>query len=318
MALYRRWQAATATLITAWALVACGGSSDSPPPQAPGTLLPTDPGAPPVTNTIPTDGINWVNFRRGQIGLSALTRNASIDTAAQGHSAYQQQNSVTHTQEAGKSGFTGVTLTDRLRQVNYLGNSYFVGEVIAFDRSTSGFYLTEELITAIYHRFVMFEPRFKEIGAGAVTNNNGYSILTINFGAVNGYGPGIGATEIAVWPFNGQTNIARNFFSDQESPDPVAGQNEVGYPVSVHANDNVVLGVSSFTVRARGGAELSAKLLRYQPNPALPNVDTITPQSAMGLVPLQPLAANTTYDVSFTGTAGGVPVSKAWSFTTKP
>jgi hypothetical protein len=34
-------------------------------------------------------------------------------------------------------------------------------------------------------------------------------------------------------------------------------------------------------------------------------------------VPLAPLRAATTYDVSFSGTVGGAGVSRNWSFTTK-
>jgi hypothetical protein len=52
-------------------------------------------------------------------------------------------------------------------------------------------------------------------------------------------------------PANNQTNVPPNFFSDNESPDPVPGQNEVGYPISVHGDSNVT--VQNFTVAARGG-----------------------------------------------------------------
>ena len=54
-----------------------------------------------------------------------------------------------------------------------------------------------------------------------------------------------------------------NFFSDYEAPDPVAGQNEVGYPVSVHADISAVLTVQSFTIQPRGGAALTTKLLQH-------------------------------------------------------
>jgi uncharacterized protein YkwD len=313
MTTLKHWQTTAAALVTAWALVACGGGSDAPsvvtPP--PSTPPPTEPGAPTATGNVATDGVNWVNYRRSQTGLSVLVRNSLVDLAAQRHSSYQQQNEITHVQEVGKTGFTGVTLADRLRQVNYLSSSFFIGEVISASTSSSGFYLSEELITAIYHRFVMFEPRFKDIGAGAVTNGAGYTILTINFAANNGYGPGIGAANLATWPFSGQTNVPINFFSDFESPDPVENLNEVGYPISVHADADVTVSVTSFTVRPRGGTDLNVKRLSTA-------TDTHTPQSAASIVPLTKLVANTVYDVSFTGTLGGVPTTKNWSFTTQP
>lgn len=316
MSTLKHWQTTAAALVTAWALVACGGGGSSnapavvtPPPNT--TPPPAGPNAPTATGNIATDGVNWVNYRRSQTGLSVLARNSLVDLAAQRHSSYQQQNEITHVQEVGKPGFTGVSLADRLRQVNYLSSSFFIGEVISASSSSSGFYLSEELITAIYHRFVMFEPKFKEIGAGSVTSSGGYSILTINFAANNGYGPGIGATNLATWPFSGQTNIPINFFSDFESPDPVENLNEVGYPISVHADADVTVSVTSFTVRPRGGADLNVKRLS-------PATDSHTPQSAASIVPLTKLVANTVYDVSFTGTIGGVPITKNWSFTTLP
>jgi uncharacterized protein YkwD len=315
MSTLKRWPNTAAALVTAWALVACGGGggSDAPgavTPPVPVTPVPSVPGAPQASGNIATDGVSWVNFRRSQTGLPVLTRASLIDLAAQRHSSYQQQNEVTHVQIAGKPGFTGASLADRLRQSNYLSSTFFIGEVISASTSNSGFYLAEELITAIYHRFVMFEPKFKEIGAGAVTNSTGYTILTINFAANNGYGPGVGPTNVATWPVNNQTHIPINFLSDFESPDPVANQNEVGYPISVHADADVSVAVTSFTVRPRGGTDLSVKLLSS-------TTDSHTPQSAASIIPLTKLTEGTVYDVSFSGSVGGNPITKTWSFTTQ-
>ncbi|HEU4777513.1 MAG TPA: CAP domain-containing protein [Telluria sp.] len=308
----RYWHTTAAALVTAWALVACGGGGgSSTPTPTPTNPVPVEPGSPAATGNIATDGVNWVNFRRAQSGLPVLSRNALVDLAAQRHSSYQQLNTITHEQEAGKPGFTGVTLADRLSQVGYLGSSYFIGEVISASTSNSGAYLTEELITAIYHRFVIYEPKFKEIGAGAVTGSNGYSILTIDFAANNGLGTGIGAGNLATWPINGQTGVTRNFMSDFESPDPVANQNEVGYPVSVHADGDLTLTVNSFTIQQRGGSALSVKLISNA------NDGVHTPKSAAAIIPLTVLAAGAIYDVSFSGMVGAIPVVKTWSFTTK-
>ena len=88
---------------------------------------------------------------------------------SQGHSDYlKANNTVSHDQIVGKTGFTGATLADRFVKAGYSlnrSNSYAYGEVIAGASNNSGFYLAEELITAIYHRFAIFEPIFKEAGA---------------------------------------------------------------------------------------------------------------------------------------------------------
>lgn len=304
----------------AWALVACGGgggggSNAGAPNVTPSTgFSGQDASAPTATNNIATDGLNWINYRRSQIGMPVLARNGVIDTAAQGHSDYQRINNVvTHDQTTGKTGYTGARLQDRLTNAGYVfGQPNAIGEVISATSNGSGFYMAEELITAIYHRFVIFEPVFREIGAGAATTSANYSYFTADFVANSGYGTGIATGTIVTWPFNGQTQVAPNFNSDYEEPDPVPDRNEVGYPVSVHTNLTRKLTVQSFTIRAHGSnTDLATRLLAQGQDA------NTTTQSAAAIVPLARLASATTYDVSFTGAVDGVAVSRSWSFTTK-
>jgi hypothetical protein len=275
--------------------------------------LPFEQGAPALTNDIAADGRNWLNYRRAQAGLPTLTENAIIDVAALGHSEYQRVNNVvSHEQTPGKQGFTGASLLERLTAAGYTfaNADHAFGEVISATSNQNGAFMAEELITAIYHRFVIFEPVFKEIGTGAASTSSGYRYFTADFAANNGFGPGVAVGTVAVWPYSGQTQVPRNFFSDFEAPDPVPGLNEVGYPISVHANITAVLKVQSFTIRPRGGANLQVRQLTK-------DVDPETPVSAAAIVPLAPLAAGATYDVSFTGTVNNVAVSRTWAFTTR-
>lgn len=314
-----------AAAVAAWALVACGGSdsgsasgSNGSASVSSGGMQSTgfsgqDAAAPVVTNNVALDGFNWINYRRAQAGIGALARNNMLDRSSQAHSDYQRMNNtVTHTEESNKPGFTGATVQDRVQAAGYaLAGSYASGEIIAATSNNSGFYLAEQLVSAIYHRFVMFEPRFKDMGSGAATTPAGYVYFTTNFGTTGGYGPGLPAHTIVSWPFNGQTGVEPSFLSDYEEPDPAPGVNEVGYPISVHANLTEAIAVQSFTVHARGGADLKTRLLVQGQDP------NTTMASVAAIVPLSPLAANTVYDVSFTGTVDGTPVTRAWSFTTK-
>ena len=307
-----------ALLATAALLAGCGGGNNndkaSPSPQP---AAPSDPNAPALTGNIATDGVNWFNFRRTQMGLPMLTRVSSVDTAAQGHSDYQRiNNTVSHTQTSGRTGFTGATLVDRLTAAGYIttNTSYVVGEVISATSSSSGTYMAEELITAIYHRFVVFEPKFRDIGGGFATGASNYTYFTTNVAARNGLGPGLGNGNVAVWPYSNQTNVPANFLSDNEEPDPVPNVNEVGYPISIHADYDSTLTTITFTVRPRGGSNLEVRLLR---NGTASENDRAVPVSAAAIVPLKPLTAATTYDVTFTGSVNGLPVIKSWSFTTK-
>lgn len=308
-------------------LAACGGGTDSFATNSVTPLvLSQSLGAPAVTGDTATDSVNWINYRRAQTGLSRLTRNSNIDAAAWAHSNYQNINqSITHVEVSSKTGFTGVNLNDcptpltttcnvkngRLSAANYaLTAPYAAGEVISAANSSSGFYLTEQLITAIYHRFIIFNPSFKELGAGASSANDGFTYLTDDFTASNGYGPGIGSSQIVIYPFANQTTVPTIFFPSQEEPDPVPNQNTTGYPISVHADISTILSVSTFTVQLHGGASLPVKMLTN-------SSDSNTPAYAAAIIPLSVLNANSTYDVTFIGTANNIPINRTWSFTTQ-
>jgi uncharacterized protein YkwD len=270
-----------------------------------------EPGAPIVTGNVARDGLNWFNFRRQQAGLPALIRNATMEQASMAHALYQKANNIlTHSETPGLSGFTGVNNLDRMQAAGLLinPNGYAVGEVIAASTQQDGVALAENLVTAIYHRFLVFQPNYNEAGTGAATRLGGYTYLGMNI-MLNQPAP-TQTGRLVTWPFAQQKNVTPNFFSNQESPDPVPLLNEVGYPVSVHADLRANVAVNSFTIRTAGGAPLATRLLSAA-------TDSNTSHSAAALIPLAPLLAATTYDVEFTGSVDGSAVSRQWSFTTR-
>jgi uncharacterized protein YkwD len=125
-----RWRPLIAALVVVSSLSACGGGggddsnggvvgtpvANTPPA---GAVTP-DASAPTLTNNIAVDGRNWINYRRSQLGVPAVTENALINNAAQGHSEYLRTNNLmSHDQVAGRPGFTGATLGDRLKAAGY-------------------------------------------------------------------------------------------------------------------------------------------------------------------------------------------------------
>ncbi|MGV7211577.1 CAP domain-containing protein [Oxalobacteraceae bacterium A2-2] len=296
-------------------LSACGGGGSSSTAPAASTGNPVlVAGAPTLTGDTAYDSVAWINYRRGQAGVPTLVRNGFLDKAALAHSNYQYLNNVVaHEETAGKTGYTGANTQARMAAAGYTSLS-LSGEVISAANSTSGFYHAEQLITAIYHRFVLLEPTFKEIGTGAVTSSSGYTYFTANLAAANGLGSGLAAGALAVYPYNGQTQVDTSFQSDAEEPDPVPNQNVVGYPISVQGNYSSAtvptMVVTSFTVAPRGGSALATRMLTS-------STDSHTPGFAAAIIPLSTLSSNTVYDVSFAGSINGTPVTRNWSFTTK-
>jgi uncharacterized protein YkwD len=313
-----------ASLLAVALIAGCGGgggdggtSSSVQPGNGAGntTVTPAaEAGAPQATGDMATDGFNWFNFRRQQMGLAAITRNAQIDAAALNHSNYQAQNrTITHDEVAGRRGFTGATVLDRLRAAQYSvpASNYAYGEVISSTPDTNGVNAAEDLIAAIYHRFVIFEPKFLEGGAASATAGSGYTYFTTDFATRTLNNGGLGSGKLLVYPFSNQQNLPTVFFSDQEKPDPVPDRNEVGYPVSVHADITSTIAVQSFTISPRGGATLETRLLRKETD-----AEIVEP-SVAAIIPLAVLQPQTVYDVRFVGTVDNVPVNRAWSFTTR-
>ncbi|MDO9218384.1 MAG: CAP domain-containing protein [Lacisediminimonas sp.] len=305
-----------ASLLAAAILSACGGGAEEPvqsASQSGSSLnLAFEPNAPAAADNTATDGFNWFNYRRQQIGLAALARSPALDQAAQGHADYQKINGViSHEQTPGAPGYTGAELGERITAAGYTftSNRYAYGEVISATGSQSGFAAAEDLITAIYHRFVIFEPTFFQAGSGSASVSGGYTYFTTNFTA-DGLGNGLGAGAFITYPHASQQNMPTTFMSDREIPDPVADRNAVGFPISVHADITATVLVQEFSVRPRGGAPLDVKLL-MRAN------DADTPSSGAAIVPLDPLAAGTEYEVRFSGTINDVPVLRTWSFSTR-
>jgi len=285
-------------------------SSNTP---GPASLL-AEAGAPEPTGIMATDGYNWFNFRRQQMGLTAVSRNSLVDQAAQAHSNYQAlNNTITHEEVRTSPGFTGSTVYERLSATQYAFpvTNFAYGEIIVGSADTNGFNAAEDLITAIYHRFVLFEPKFLEAGAGDAAGARRYTYFTTDFATRTLSQGGLGRGRVVTYPFANQQNLPTVFFSDQEQPDPVPDRNEVGYPVSVHADITSTIQVQTFTISPRGGAPLTSKLLTHE------NDGEIGYPSVAAIIPLAQLQPQSFYDIQFVGSVDDVPVSLAWSFKTR-
>jgi len=97
---------------------------------------------------------------------------------------------------------------DRLVAAGYQfgQTSYAYGEASASTDSADGIHAVEELITAIYHQYAIFEPMFKEIGVSVSTVDGGNTYFTSDFGS-NGLTTGLDNGNFVVWPYANQQNV---------------------------------------------------------------------------------------------------------------
>ncbi len=298
--------------IIAFATACSDGNERTSTGTSAAQLVVQESGSPQASGDVASDGLAWINYRRMQAGLKVVARDARIDRAAAAHAAYQQLNNlITHDEDPTRPGFTGATATERIRAAGYPldTEARADGEVIAATAEADGFAAAEGLLGAIYHRYLMLEPRFDLAGSGDAHRGGGYDWLNVNFVATRG-SAGLDAGRIVVWPMPEQPSVRTAVSSDQETPDPVAGRNVVGYPVSVHASLGSLLQVGRFTIRERGGSALKVAQLDARS-------DRDTPQSAAAIIPLARLRSGVRHDVEFIGAVDGMPVERRWSFMTK-
>lgn len=303
-------------IVTAFTLTACGGGGDDGDSTQARVEVSeqfvAEADAPAQVGDTAADGFNWFNFRRQQAGLTELTRNATVDSAAFNHSYYQRENDIiSHEEIPGKTGFTGISPGDRLEAAGYVFPpfNYAYGEVISMATNPSGFVAADALVTAIYHRFVILEPVFTQAGAGSSTRSGGSTWFTTKFTADDLLG-GLGTGRFVTWPAASQTNIPTLFLTDSEVPDPLPAQNAAGYPISLHADITSEVAVEQFTLQGPGGSALPVRLLTNAD-------DAHTPSSVAAIVPLSVLSPNTVYEAHFIGSVDGVPVNRRWTFTTR-
>jgi hypothetical protein len=267
----------------------------------------------------PAQALAELNGWRGQAGLPALTQMyGPWNDACHAHNVYMGLNSFGHVEEPGRPGYTAegaeAGLASDLFDVS--------GGPAPGPRIFDG---------AVYHRVSLLEPRLRISGWDATgpfgcLRHTGSATLAALDNSPAGRTAGL---EAHPWPADGQTGVPRQFGND-ESPDPHADAGvggTLGYLLSVNWNGPwsdpryVTTDVTSASLTPSGGG---APIPVGISDRDAPNGPYIAPGFA--LVPRAPLAANTTYTATASGTVGGrdagqrqdlsLPFNVTWRFTT--
>lgn len=331
------------TIALSLSLVGCGGGGGSTPvavsgsaggqvqavvpPQAP-TITPANlqTTVAAATYVVGSDELAYytaINDFRSKLGLGLLAQSAALDTASKNHASYIAANptvdysavdatgsAVFHKEDPAKSGFTGVTPTDRAAFASY--GSIFVGEEGSIG-TADGSRSAKGLINSVFHREGLMGQSITDLGVSFVTsatlgkilvNNPGYKTAQTN-----------ASDYLGVYPANSQTGLPLAMV--YETPSPFADVSTANYqqttssPISVSSVAGSTLSVAILTVTEVGtAAPLDMRVVSNATNPAF------IPKSSVYYVGKAPFKANTVYNVVFSGTVNGANVSKTWAFTT--
>lgn len=298
----------------------------------------------------PSNAIQYLNTLRTQAGLLPFHSNKALSKAAQAHAKYltrQQRNG--HYEKKGLKGFSGVTPTDRTLRAGYA--SKMVMENLSVNAKDSKDAI-DNLMSAIYHRFVFFNTQKDEIGEGvsrrpakakmktAFVYDLGSSALrklcntyvddTMPKHYVSNvckdssklipqsqYNEKINEirrknAKIILYPYHNQENVAPAFFI--EHPHPLPGSKVSGYPISVQFNEAYFKKVKllSFRLFDEKGKECKKRKILTH----LSDRNHKFNRFQFAFMPLKRLEYGMTYRVRFEAMADGKKIKKYWRFRT--
>ncbi len=250
------------------------------------------------------------NAFRKMMGLGLVAQNLKLDTAAKNHANYIVVNQIfAHIEDSAKPGFTGVNPQDRAQFAGYTGND---GELIS---TTGGLIGVRALMNTLYHRDGIASQPILEVGFAL---NAGWNVpLVVELGLA-GKGQNNASDFVTTYPIDTQTDLPLTMMV--ESPNPFSDLStansdfptKTSSPVSLYSAFGTTLSVTSFTVTQVGqSTPLPMRLIT-----AASDVNKAVQGNVAHVVGMAPFAANTKFNVSFSGSVNGVAISRNWSFTT--
>jgi uncharacterized protein YkwD len=263
-------------------------------PLTPATLTECPAGAPAGS---PATALDIVNGLRAHMGLACMSLVAEINTSAQKHCDYYQQNTADKTCTANAheevdtcAGFVAKNFADRMTAAGYKGSPR--AEVMAFSGDPAS--AIGQWINSVYHRTPLLSPWLAEMGYGMTANCD-----TIDMGL----GPKAPDETTAVYPYPGQVDVPLNFDGSHEGPTPP--QPASGWPSA----SPVHLYVKGYTVTSH---DVFVKgMCDPLPHQWLPDKEQYI------LYPDKPFTKSTEYRVVILGTKAGKALNFDWSFKTK-
>jgi hypothetical protein len=329
--------AATAALL---ALAACGGGGGGGSSSTPSTSGTSSTGSTSststttpatVTGTLATPqysansaqlaALNLLNQYRQECGFPALQENTELDQAAEAHAQYEGlHNAVSDSETAGNTGFTGTTYIARATAAGFPSSALGIGVSGAgyavftsnFSATQAGQQFVYSLLSGVYHADVAaFPVNTVGIGENETQTTSGSNTYTNSWQSMSLFNTQVQtlANTPLTFPCNGVTGVPYVDVSELPTP-PNVSASGAGTPVVVMGNTSDAITLQSASMSGPSGA-VALQILNAATDP---NKELTTYEAVA--YPTSPLAPNTQYSVSLTGTVNGVAFSRSFSFTT--
>lgn len=255
--------------------------------------------------------LGLVNDARQRIGMHVLTTDERIEDAAMDHAAfvvkyydqYEASGLSVHDENPTWDGYTGTSFGDRLEYHDYPFSGGW--EIMAFygePLKAIGAWLD-----TLYHRIPIVHPNAHQLGYGFARGDT-LRVDVMDF--TNTYQ---GASEDpSLYPGRDAVDVPIEW-AGNESPQPKL-------PIGAEYPSGPVITIcvpflspakewDTFLIKDASGAEVPSHWLN-------PHNDELL-VTTHALLPLDPLEPASVYEVTFTGTRSGQPVTITWTFTTE-
>ena len=291
-----------------------------------------------------------LNRLREASGMTPLSENTLLVTAAQNHAIYLNSNNISgHYEEDGLIHFTGVNPVDRTVHIGY--KSRKISENVSTGQESEELSL-DGLMGAIYHRFGFLAFDIDEIGYARdnkayVYNMGNSKLVTLCSGEsfegsgryykdvcldadfkiqYDSYRDAIESIEqknppYVFYPYKEQQEVTPAFF--EESPDPLPEYGVSGFPISIEFNSHDY-NMSKFTLKEftlKDDLNNTLPLISYSDGTTVltkeNDIHHELSEYQFVLFSQERLDYNRTYNVDFSYIYEGVTKHIAWQFTTK-
>lgn len=247
------------------------------------------------------EAVDFLNEVRAKMGVQPVTLNRVITQAAEAHAKYYNANKEdhpglsAHSEKEGNEGFTGASVTERIRAAGWSSRSSAFGEVMHFKQNSSSS-AVQGWLNSAYHRDIILSPQISEIGIGLV---DGTAVGDVGGSIFTSATPG----GISAYPYDGQTGVPVGFYGN-EIPNPLDqfGVEYSGYIIS--ATTETMITSYEAEIKDEDGEEVAYFDELYS--------------RTLFLFPKKVLKGNHTYTVTlnYRTEASSGNQTKTWSFTT--
>lgn len=244
------------------------------------------------------DVLKGTNIERVKIGLTPRPEDKNLSADLQKHCEYMFQNKqLTHPETSGRPGYTPEGHAAGMRSI--------------LSQGTPPRYVALSMVMTFFHRIDVIRPGTLAFGVGT----RGAAMHV--FSGIDGR-TSMAPNDEKWWPVlcpvPDQENVP-TYFSPEE-PDPIKGDKSAGFPVTVYfSTDDIKL--KNYEIVALGGKGKPEPLVCYTFDPTIPSPLSLTKfQKVAAIIPKEPLAGNTVYQVTMAIEVKGAVWEKTWTFTT--